>query len=120
MYYWREDLPDRASALGGMELEVIFVDGEPETVEARDNAVTRYFTDLDVSDPDLVRMMATLVRFTLEDGAFKWAHLETGEAKMYSYNLVMAGVVPMAVHPDSVRVGAARPPEGSRAAPPPG
>ncbi len=120
MYYWREDLPDRASALGGMELDITFIGGEPETVEARGNAVTVYFTDLDVAAPDLVRMMASLVRFTLEDGAFKWAHLETGEAKMYSYNMVMAGIVSMAVHPDSVRVGATRPRGGSRSAPPPG
>ena len=120
MYYWREDLPERASALGGMELDITFIGGEPETVEARGNAVTVYFTDLDVAAPDLVRMMASLVRFTLEDGAFKWAHLETGEAKMYSYNMVMAGIVSMAVHPDSVRVGATRPGGGSRSAPPPG
>jgi len=118
MYYWRQDLPDRASALGGMELDITFIGGEPEIVEARGNAVTRYFTDLEAVAPDLVRMMASLVRFTLEDGAFSWAHLETGEAKMYSYNVVMAGIVPMAVHPDSVRVGAAR--TGGSGSPPPG
>jgi len=118
MYYWREDLPERASALGGMELDITFTGGEPEIVEARGNAVTRYFTDLEAAAPDMVRMMASLVRFTLENGAFSWAHLETGEAKMYSYELVMAGIVPMAVHPDSVRVGATRTRGGSGSPPP--
>lgn len=108
MYYWREDLPDRTSALGGMNLVVTFVGGEPEIVEARQNAVTRYFTDMEADEADMVRALASLIRFTLEDGTFKVANLENGSAVMYSSDMVHAGVVSMAVHPDSVRVGATR------------
>jgi len=117
MYYWREDLPERTSALGGMELVITFIGGEPENVEARQNAVTRYFTDMEAVDSDMVRMLASLVRFTLEGGAFKRANLENGSAVMYSSDIVRSGVVSMAVHPDSVRVGAVRG-GGGRSVPP--
>ena len=108
MYYWREDLPDRTSALGGMELVITFVGGEPEIVEARQNAVTRYFTDMEADEADMVRVLASLIRFTLKDGTFEMANMENGSAVMYSSDMVRAGVVSMAVHPDSVRVGATR------------
>ncbi|MFC1500107.1 hypothetical protein ACFL6T_03710 [Candidatus Zixiibacteriota bacterium] len=119
MYYWREDLPERTSALGGMELVITFISGEPENVEARQNAVTRYFTDLEAGDSDMVRMLASLIRFTLEDGAFKRANLENGNAVMYSADIVRSGVVSMAVHPDSVRVGAVRGGGGGSSSVPP-
>lgn len=109
MYYWREDLPERQSAMGGMELQITFLGGEPSVIEARENAVARYFESIERKDDSrLVRAMAALIRLTVEDGEFKAASLENGIASLYSADMVNLGVVSMAVHPDSVRVGASR------------
>lgn len=112
MYYWREDVPDRQSAMGGNELDVTFEGGEPSVVESRGNAVTRYFDSLDTEESGLQRAMAALIRLTLEDGELKWAYLENGNAWYYDAVSVSQGLVPMAVHPDSIQVMAKRrPPE---------
>ncbi len=114
MYYWREDVPERQSAMGGNELDVSFDGGEPSVVEARGNAVTRFFDSLDTEESGLQRAMAALIRLTLEDGELKLAYLENGNAWYYAASLVSQGLVPMAVHPDSIKVGARRRPPGNR------
>lgn len=108
MYYWREDVPYRQSAMGGNELDIKFENGEPSVVESRGNAVTRYFDNLDEEESGLQRALAALIRLTLEDGDLKLAFLENGNAAYYSADHVSLGLVPMAVHPDSVKVGARR------------
>ncbi|MFO7768804.1 MAG: hypothetical protein R6W82_07595 [bacterium] len=126
MYYWREDAPDRESALGGIDMEVEFEEGEPSVVEAVGNATTRYFQDLESPTTGMGRAQGALIRLTLEDGALKMAYLEKSFAWQYSADMVAAGRVPMAVHPDSVQVGATRRETGAASArkksrpPPPG
>jgi lipopolysaccharide export system protein LptA len=113
MYYWREDTPDRQSAMGGLDLQVEFEGGEPSIVTAIGNATTRFYQDVDVEDAGIQRALAALIRLTLEDGDLKVAHLEDGNAWQYSAEMVFAGRVPMAVHPDSIQVGAGRRPQGA-------
>jgi hypothetical protein len=116
MYYWREDTPDRQSAMGGLDLQVEFEGGEPSVVTAIGNATTRFYQDVDVEDAGVQRALAALIRLTLEDGDLKNAHLEDGNAWQYSAEMVFAGRVPMAVHPDSIQVGAGRRPQGAGSA----
>jgi len=108
MYYWREDVPYRQSAMGGNELDIGFENGDPTVVESRGNAVTRYFDNLDEEESGLQRAMAAMIKLTLEDGDLKLAFLENGNAAYYSADHVSRGLVPMAVHPDSIKVGARR------------
>jgi hypothetical protein len=77
-------------------------------VESRGNAVTRYFDSLDDEESGLQRALAALIRLTLEDGELKLAFLENGNAAYYSADYIRRGLVPMAVHPDSIKVGARR------------
>ena len=112
MYYWRDDVPERQSAMGGNELEVTFDDGEPSIVESRGNAVTRYFDSLDTEESGLQRAMAALIRLTLHDGDLEKAYLENGNAWYYDAYSISRGLVPMAVHPDSIKIRArVEPPE---------
>jgi hypothetical protein len=122
MYYWRQDHPDRSSAMGGLEIDILFEGGEPSVVTARGNAISRFFQSMVEPESDMIRALGTLIRLTLVDGELKEAHLEKGGLTKYSAVLVAAGEVPMAVHPDSVLVGAARPPvgRGARRVIPPG
>jgi lipopolysaccharide export system protein LptA len=115
MYYWRQDHPDRSSAMGGLKLEILFEGGEPAVVTATGNATSRFFQSMVEPGSDMIRALGTLIRLTLMDGELKEAHLEKGSLTKYSAVLVETGRVPMAVHPDSVQVGAARPPAGRRA-----
>lgn len=110
MYYWRQDHPDRSSAMGGLELDILFEGGEPSVVTAEGNAVTRFFRSMVDADSEMIRALGRLIRLTLVDGGLQEAWLEKGSATQYSARLVEAGQVPLAVHPDSVQVGAARPP----------
>jgi len=112
MYYWRDDVPERQSAMGGNALEVTFDDGEPSIVESRGNAVTRYFDSLDTEESGLQRAMAALIRLTLHDGDLEKAYLENGNAWYYDAYSISRGLVPMAVHPDSIKIRArVEPPE---------
>lgn len=119
MYYWREDAPDKQSAMGGIDLDVRFENGEPSVVTARGNATTRFFQDADDENAGIQRALAALIRLTLKDGELQVAHLENGTAKQYTMDMYRLGKVPMAVHPDSIRVGAGSRPERSRRRPPP-
>jgi len=122
MYYWRQDHPDRSSAMGGLILDILFEGGQPSVVTATGNATSRFFQSMVDPGSDMIRALGTLIRLTLMDGELKEAHLEKGSLTKYSAVLLEAGGVPMAVHPDSVQVGAARPPagRGAREAKPPG
>jgi hypothetical protein len=110
MYYWRQDHPDRSSAMGGLLLDIFFEGGEPSVVTAEGNAVTRFFRSMVDADSEMIRALGRTIRLTLRDGELQEAWLEKGSATQYSAKLVAAGQVPLAVHPDSVQVGAARPP----------
>ncbi len=108
MYYWREDVPERESALGGIDLDVLFEQGEPRVVTATGNATTRYFQDLEAATTGMGRAQGAEIRLTLKDGVLEQAHLKKSFAWQYGADMVAAGRVPMAVHPDSVQVGASR------------
>jgi hypothetical protein len=126
IYYWREDLPERQNAMGGLELLVLFEGGEPASITSTGNAVTRFYESMDPAGSDLVRAMATVITLTVEDGEFRTANADNGDLHWFSRDEVLAGNVPMAVHPDSVEVTAGgrpgrtpppdliRRPEGSR------
>jgi len=116
IYYWRDDLPERQNAMGGRELEVLFAGGEPASITATGNAVTRFYESMDPEGSDMVRAMAAVITLTVEDGEFKTAYADNGDLTWYSMDEVRAGAVPMAVHPDSVEVAAGRP----QTRPPPG
>ena len=119
MYYWREDVPERQSAMGGIDLEVQFEEGEPRIVTAEGNATARFFQDADDEDSGVQRALAGLIRLTLRDGDLEVAHLENGTAKQYTMDMFMLGRVPMAVHPDSIQVGAGSRPTRQTGPPPP-
>lgn len=119
MYYWRKDLPGRQSAMGGMKLLVTFEGGEPVEIEARGNAVTRYFSSMEEEESSMVKALAALIRLNVEDGEFTTASLENGTAVLYSADVMRQGIVSMAVHPDSVQVGASRRPGAQRGSIPP-
>lgn len=109
MYYWRQDAPKRPSALGGLKLAVEFNGGEPSVVTAEGNATTRYFRDPEAVEAEMERAQGALIRLTLEDGALKRAFLTDADARHYSSEMVRRGLVPMAVHPDSIQIAATRP-----------
>jgi|GEM_PF-2177755 len=116
IYYWRADLPERQNAMGGLELHVLFTGGEPSQITSTGNAVTRFFESMDPEGSDMVRAMATVITLTVEDGEFRTAHADNGDLHWFSRDEVLAGNVPLAVHPDSVEVSAGRP---QRRPPPP-
>ena len=119
MYYWRQDAPQRESALGGLDLEIIFSEGEPSRVIARGNATTRYFQEARGTTSEMEWAQGTVIRLDLEGGTLKQARLENADARHYSAEMVRQGRVPMAVHPDSIQVGATRPVAPPRRSPPP-
>ncbi len=119
MKYWREDTQEKKSAMGGLDLGIVFENGEPSVVTAEGNAATVFFQDVDNEDAGVQRALAALIRLVLEGGDLELAHLENGAAKQYTADMYLLGRVPLAVHPDSVQVGAGRRPDQVSRPPPP-
>ncbi len=118
MKYWREDTPDKKSAMGGIDLDIVFENGEPSVVTAKGNAATVFFQDVDDEDSAVQRSLAALIQLVLGEGNLELAHLENGTARQYTADMYLLGKVPMAVHPDSVQVGAGSRPERGTKPPP--
>ncbi len=119
MKYWREDTPEKRSAMGGLDLDIVFENGEPSVVTAEGNAATVFFQDVDDDDAGVQRALSALIRLVLENGDLELAHLENGTAKQYTADMYLLGRVPLAVHPDSVQVGAGSRPDRVSRPPPP-